>query len=128
VTKIVFAILRSIHTYTNILNRNPVESVLISSRRLYQCRLFIYTFIAERKLHAYILLCIFCEGIFLATDTNLFTVKINKTFQFCVFKYEIDSVYRIKFRVLQLDKKIGILRFENCTFKYTCLDCSGGEI
>jgi hypothetical protein len=30
--------------------------------------------------------------------------------------------------VLQPDEKIGILRFENCTFKYTCLDCSGGEL
>jgi hypothetical protein len=30
--------------------------------------------------------------------------------------------------VLQPDEKIGILRFENCTFKYTCLDCSGREL
>jgi hypothetical protein len=29
--------------------------------------------------------------------------------------------------VLQPDEKIGILRFDNCTFKYTSLDCSGGE-
>jgi hypothetical protein len=29
-----------------------------------------YIFLAERKLHAYILLCIFCEGIFLAIDTD----------------------------------------------------------
>ncbi len=28
--------------------------------------------------------------------------------------------------VLQPDEKIGILRFENCTFKYTCLDYSEG--
>ncbi len=116
----------------------------IFSRFIDQCLTFASVYSVAKKEIKYWNCCfkrssesfpfLFSGYIFLATDTNLFTVKINKTFQFCVFKYEIDSVhcmyslkcdvYRVacrKDRNIVLSQTAGLRQkdiFRICTFSF----------
>jgi hypothetical protein len=108
------------------LNLWPSEKILISSRSVSVSAFYIpvvfYIFVADRKLHAYILLCIFCERIFLTVLCPISwpvhnAVRVTSAFIFLSSRKIFLATKRDTAFLQTWPVYVYILKPEKCSFR-----------